>query len=347
MTNLGTPPDNTTATTRVIDATGDETPQVQSKRRRTRLIAIIAAAALVLAGGVTGGILYANHLAETRRLESLAACEKELKQFKAALKDLDQARADVAETVKITAGQVADETTVEELASAVALEAPGAVAYPADATVEVLEANGAKLAEGARGVEAGIAAIADGAARVVESKTAKEIADAQKRLSDEIAAGERALKDSEGKVADNAVRQQLRDALDEAIGAKDSRDVRALGAQTDGITGRVKAVGDAVAAKARADAEAEAQAVAAAQAAANARKNAGSYKNTGTTTKKNTTSNGNGTTTQKSTGTTGNSGGSTSSGNNSGGGSSGGTGQREFIPIPQPEICKANYNNCS
>lgn len=140
--NLDTVADNDT---QLIDNTGDETPEVQSNRRRIKIIASVAAGALVIACGVTGGMLYASHLEETQRQESLAACEKELKSFTAALKDLDKAKADVAETVKITAEQVADGATVEALAKAVKAQAPKTAACPADGDTETIDANTAKL----------------------------------------------------------------------------------------------------------------------------------------------------------------------------------------------------------
>lgn len=310
--------------THIIDSTGDNQTEMQSNRKRAKLIVFFVVGAVILACGITGGILYANHLAETKRQQSLASCEKELKSFKAALIDFDKAKTDVASTVTITEAQVADKNTVIALATAVTVEAPKAVACPADGDTETLDANTAKLVKQTKTVDTSIKAITDTATKVTESKTAKEVADAQKNLTDTIANGEQTLADSDGKVSDNTVREQLREALDNAIKTKDSKDIQALNDHAGNVAGKVQAVGDAKAAKEQADAEAAAKAAAAAQAAANTKKSTSSGTSSGTSSKK-TTSNGSGTTTKKNT-SSGNSGGSASnnSGGNSGGGGSGG-----------------------
>ncbi|WP_034252253.1 hypothetical protein [Bifidobacterium crudilactis] len=333
--------------THIIDSTGDNQTEMQSNRKRAKLIVFFVVGAVILACGITGGILYANHLAETKRQQSLASCEKELKQFKTALTDLDRAKTDVAETVKISVEQVADGATVVALAKAVAVEAPKTVTCPAEGDTETLDANTAKLVIQTKTVDSNIKAIRDGAAKVTESKTAKEVADALKTLTDTIASGEQTLSDSDGKVSDNAVREQLREALDSAIDVKESKDIQALGDHAGNLSGKVQAVGDAVNAKAQVDAEAATQAAAAAQAAANAKKSTSSGTSSGTSSKK-TASSGSGTTTKKSTGSTGNSGGSSGNGN-SGGGTSENAMDALKKMIDQEALarCKADPNRCS
>lgn len=71
MTNFNEFEDTTAAPsvedTQTPDATG-QTSEVQSNRRRKTVIAIVAAAALVLAGSITGSVVYANHVQERQRL---------------------------------------------------------------------------------------------------------------------------------------------------------------------------------------------------------------------------------------------------------------------------------------
>ncbi|MFT8704015.1 MAG: hypothetical protein ABF805_01300 [Bifidobacterium sp.] len=75
------------------------------------IIAIVATAALVLAGSV----VYANHVRETQRQEALASCENQLKSFNSALTDLDKAKDGVADALAVTVEQVADGATVTAL----------------------------------------------------------------------------------------------------------------------------------------------------------------------------------------------------------------------------------------
>jgi colicin import membrane protein len=107
------------------------------------------------------------------------------------------------------------------------------------------------------------------------------VADAQRKLADTVAAHEKTLKGSAGKVADNKVRQQLRDALDAAIKSKASKDVKALGDNVSNVNAKAKAVTDAVAAKKKADEEAAARAAAAAAAAAKKSTSSYSYSGSG------------------------------------------------------------------
>lgn len=290
------------ADTDVLGAVADDASGVVHGGRSRWLLVVALVGVLALGGtGAVGVASAVRGVKATNLAESLASCEQELKRFKAALKNFDKAKADAAETVNITAEQVADGATVESLATAAATEAPKAVACPADGTTETLDANTALLAEQIGTVDSSIKAIADAAAKVSESKVDKEVTDAQTNLSGTISNGEQTLADSDGKVSDNTVREQLREALDNAIKTKDSKDVKALNDHAGNIAGKVQAVGEARAAKEQADADA-----AQAQADADARANAGkqSTLNGGGITKKKSTSSGSGTTMKKSTGST-------------------------------------------
>ncbi|MGO3357412.1 MAG: hypothetical protein ACTILK_00255 [Bifidobacterium crudilactis] len=287
----------------VLGAVAADAPGGVARGGRSRWLLVVALAGVLALGGTgaVGVTSAVRGVKATNLAESLASCEQELKRFKAALKNFDKAKADAAETVKITAEQVADGTTLEALTKAVKAQAPKSVACPAAGDTETLDANTALLAEQIGTVDSDIKAITDSATAVTESKTAKEVADAQQKLSDTITSGEQTLAESEGKVQDNAVREQLREALDNAIKTKDSKDVKALNDHAGNIAGKVQAVGEARAAKEQADTEA-----AQAQADADARANAGkqSTSNGGGSAKRKSGSSGSGTTTKKSTGST-------------------------------------------
>lgn len=271
--------------------------------KRVKLIAVLGAAVLVLAGGITGGVFYNNHVKETQRLESLASCEKTLKRFKAALADLDTAKADVSETLKVTEAQVVDKTTVNALTEAVAVTSPQTVACPADGDTATLDTNTVTLDKQSKTVDITIKTITEHATKVAESKTSKDIADAQQKLSDAIATGEQTLKDSAGKVQDNAVREQLREALDNAIKVKESKDIKSLGENAGNVEAKSKAVADAVTAKVEADAQAAADAQSSAAQRTSGGTSTRSQNTSGSTTRKGTTGS---STPGSSTGNTGN-----------------------------------------
>jgi uncharacterized protein YbaA (DUF1428 family) len=258
-------------------------------------------------------------VAENRRQEALAVCEGALKDFNAAVKIFDTAKSDVAETVQITEDQVADGTVVASLQNAVSIVAPAAVSCDAEGETDSLSSASQQLTGLAKDIQASAQSIVVHAEKVVESKAAKDVADARAALESAMSAGEQALKDSDGKVQDNAVREQLREALDNAVKVKESADVKLLGDNAGNVEGKSKAVADAVTAKVVADAQA---AAAAAQSSAAQRTSGGAstggQNTSGSTTRKGTTGS---STSSNSTGIAGNNGGNGgSNGNNSGGG---------------------------
>jgi hypothetical protein len=273
---------------------------------------------LLLTGGVSGGLAYARHVAENRRQEALAVCEDALKDFNAAVKIFDTAKSDVAETVEITEDQVADGTVVASLQNAVSIVAPAAVSCDAEGETDSLSSASQKLTGLAKDIQASVQSIVVHAEKVVESKAAKDVADARAALESAMSAGEQTLKDSDGKVQDNAVREQLREALDNAVKVKESTDVKLLGDNAGNVEGKSKAVADAVTTKV----EADAQAAAAAQSSSAQRTSGGAstrgQNTSGSTTRKGTTGS---STSSNSTGIAGNNGGNGgSNGSNSGGG---------------------------
>ena len=105
---------------------------------------------------------------------------------------------------------------------------------------------------------------------VKDSKLAKELDDAKAQLKQGIDGASQTLKDTDGKVADNATRDSLTKAIDEANNTLSKKGVTDPKTYTDAkakLDATVKQVTDSKAAKEQADAEAAAQAQAQAQAA--------------------------------------------------------------------------------
>ena len=105
---------------------------------------------------------------------------------------------------------------------------------------------------------------------VKDSKLAKELDDAKAQLKQGIDGASQTLKDTDGKVADNATRDSLAKAIDEANNTLSKKGVTDPKTYTDAkakLDAAVRQVTDSKAAKEQADAEAAAQAQAQAQAA--------------------------------------------------------------------------------
>ena len=105
---------------------------------------------------------------------------------------------------------------------------------------------------------------------VKDSKLAKELDTAKSQLKQGIDGASQTLKDTDGKVADNATRDSLAKAIDEANNTLSKKGVTDPKTYTDAkakLDAAVKQVTDSKAAKEQADAEAAAQAQAQAQAA--------------------------------------------------------------------------------
>ncbi|MFY4454569.1 hypothetical protein [Bifidobacterium pseudocatenulatum] len=206
-------------------------------------VASVAAVAVLAGGGWFVWKTYANHeLAEARQ-----ACVEASESYrKAADSYSGLVDGDAATASQITVKQVADAKTVDALAEALKANEPDVVACVADSKADyesktsLIEKNTGWYGKHEKSLENAVRAVND-------SKLEKTVSDA-----------ERLLKDSDGKVADAATR----DELSKAVKARDA----------DKIAAASKKVNDSVTAKTKADEEAQrkAEEEAAAQAAAQA-----------------------------------------------------------------------------
>lgn len=254
------------------DETADETKDVPEDGRngeahgvRRKTVAIIVAVVVVALAGIGGGYAYWTHHETNAYHEAVAQAENA---DKALMKAVDEA---TATTYK--ADQLKEPKLLDKLDAAIS-KAKALKGIPDDAPSEWLawQLASAKKANATDADEANAQAKALNAAlkAVRDSKLAKELDGAKDQLKQGIDSASKTLKDTDGKVADNATRDSLAKAIDEAnniLSKKGVTDPKTYTDQKAKLDAAVKRVTDSKAAKEKADAEAAAQAQAA-QAAA-------------------------------------------------------------------------------
>ena len=234
-----------------------------------KLTAIIIAVVVVALAGIGGGYAYWTHHEGNAYHEAVAQAENA---DKALMKAVDEA---TATTYK--ADQLKEPKLLGKLDKAIS-KAKALKGVPNDAPSEWLawQLASARKANATDADEADAQAKALNAAlkAVRDSKLAKELDGAKDQLKRGIDSASKTLKDTDGKVADNATRDSLKKAIAEANSALSKKGVTDPKTYTDAkakLDAAVKRVTDSKAAKEKADAEAAAQAQAqAAQAAAQA-----------------------------------------------------------------------------
>lgn len=247
----------------------DATPE-ESKPKGimpAKLTAVIVAVVVVALAGIGGGYAYWTHHEGNAYHEAVAQAENA---DKALSKAVDEA---TATTYK--ADQLKEPKLLDKLDAAIS-KAKALKGIPDDAPSEWLawRLASARKANVTDADEANAQAKALNAAlkAVRDSKLAKELDGAKSQLKQGIDGASQTLRDTDGKVADNATRDNLAKAIDEANNTLSKKGVTDPKAYTDAkakLDAAVKQVTDSKAAKEQADAEAAAQAQAqAAQAAA-------------------------------------------------------------------------------
>ncbi|OSG95898.1 colicin transporter [Bifidobacterium adolescentis] len=245
------------------DATPEES---KPKRNHSKLTAIIVAVIIVALAGIGGGYAYWTHHETNAYHEAVAQAENA---DKALMKAVEQA---TATTCK--ADQLEEPKLLDKLDTAIR-KAKALKGIPEDQPGEWLawQLASAKKANATDADEANTQAKALNAAlkAVRDSKLAKELDGAKDQLKQGIDGASKTLKDTDGKVADNATRDSLKKAIDEAnntLSKKGVTDPKTYTGQKAKLDAAVKRVTDSKAAKDKADAEAAAQAQAQAAAAA-------------------------------------------------------------------------------
>lgn len=258
----------------------DATPEEGKPKgiKPAKLTAVIVAAVVVALAGIGGGYAYWTHHEGNSYHEAVAQAGNA---DKALSKAVDEATA-----TEYKADQLKEPKLLDKLDAAIS-KAKALKGIPEDQPGEWLawRLASAKKANATDADEADAQAKALKAAlkAVRDSKLAKELDTAKSQLKQGIDGASKTLKDTDGKVADNATRDSLKKAIDEANSALSKKGVTDPKTYTDAkakLDAAVRQVTDSKAAKEQADAEAAAQAqaqAAQAQAAAAAAQPQSSY----------------------------------------------------------------------
>ena len=246
----------------------DATPEESKPKgiRPAKLIAVIVAVVVVALAGIGGGYAYWTHHEGNAYHEAVAQAGNA---DKALMKAIEQA---TATTYK--ADQLKEPKLLDKLDAAIS-KAKALKGIPKDRPGEWLawrlasarKANATDAGEANAQVKALNAALR----AVRDSKLAKELDTAKDQLRQGIDGAGQTFKDTDGKVADNATRDSLAKAIDEASNTLSKKGVTDPKAYTDAkakLDAAVRQVTDSKAAKEQADAEAAAQAQAQEQAQA-------------------------------------------------------------------------------
>ncbi|GDZ44935.1 hypothetical protein MCC02034_17380 [Bifidobacteriaceae bacterium MCC02034] len=229
------------------------------------LIAAICAVVLVVAGIIGWNTYSGAKLAQAKETCAAAAdtVRNNANEYNALL------NGDAADAAAVKAEQVKDAKTVESLGKelkAMAPEYEGCVAEDAQG----LDAATVKLNEQADWYKTHEQSLSKAVRAVAESKAAKRLDDAKTNLTAKLDEASKLLADSDGKVADNATRDALSNAIDAANGLKDGNDPAKIDGARKTLEDAINGVNASVQAKTDADAQAAAAAAAAAQAQAQA-----------------------------------------------------------------------------
>lgn len=183
------------------------------------------------------------------------------------------------EAREVDASKVDDPATVSDLAGLLdsVPQEPDGDACPAGAGVRLLTAGETRADSQAKAYQRYAKRLEKAVAAVLKSRDAKTLADATTALKSKTDQASTLLKDSDGRVQDNAVRDALGKAIDQARTLLDAGvDAKAMNDASAALDRATAAVNDSVKAKSDADARAAAEA-AAAQAAQQAQSYTPSY----------------------------------------------------------------------
>ena len=244
-------------------ANADADQSERSKRKRRRMIAFVAIAAIIVlaVGGAIGWLVWSNARLDAAKTACATASEtvSEAKRSYAALLE-----GDAADAAAITADMVADPDTVDALAKAIDEQAPNLTKCEAE-DVAGLSAAADDMTEAADWYRTHIKSLTAAITSVTDSRDTKTLRTAKDALNAKIDEARALLTSSDGNVADNATRESLTTAIDEAS-AIDGDDPTAYDESRAKLEAAMQTVNDSVTAKSEADAQAAAEAAAAAQA---------------------------------------------------------------------------------
>ena len=248
----------------------------RNHRRRNIAIASVIAAVVVLAGGAGGYAYAASNVqkgVDAAQANALAVDQKLTAKIGDAQELLDGTEEE----------QVADAQTLADLSDAIdkAQAQTGVDDTGANRWLvwQEMDAQAAYDADSADASDA-MSRLDKAMDAVTGSMDAKTLADAKAALQSTVDSADKTYADSDGKVQDNATRDNLKTALDAAkkvLSDDDVTDAKEYTDQKTTVDNAVKTVNDSIAAKEKADAEAKAQAEAEAAATASSAASSGGY----------------------------------------------------------------------
>lgn len=248
----------------------------RSHRRRNIAIASVIAAVVVLAGGAGGYAYAASNVqkgVDAAQANALAVDQKLTAKIGDAQELLDGTKEE----------QVADAQTLTALSDAIdkAQAQTGVTDTGANRWLiwQEMDAQAAYDADSADASDA-MSRLDKAMDAVTGSMDAKTLADAKQALQSTVDSADKTYADSDGKVQDNATRDNLKTALDTAkkvLSDDGVTDAKEYTDQKTAVDNAVKTVNDSIAAKEKADAEAKAEAEAAAAASSAASSGGSSY----------------------------------------------------------------------
>ena len=237
----------------------------ESRGNRKRRIAVIVAVVvfLLVVAAVVAGVLVTRE----RHTVALEDCTRSGKAYETSVADLKRNQEQAQKVLAATPAQnTADPKTHASLEQTALKKADQTtVSCAASQSTTELNRNKDRL-DKAASVNKRLARLnKDAAARVEASAKAKTLSDEKQALDASISAAAALLGDSDGKVADNAVRESLGKALDDArqvSGKKGITDPKTYTDAKQALDGAINAVNDSIGQKQAAD-EAARQAAAA------------------------------------------------------------------------------------
>lgn len=248
----------------------------RSHRRRNIAIASVIAAVVVLAGGA-GGYAYAASNVQKGVDAAQANAQAVDQKLTAKIGDAQELLDGTEEE------QVADAQTLTALSDAIdkAQAQTGVTDTGANRWLiwQEMDAQAAYDADSADASDA-MSRLDKAMDAVTGSMDAKTLANAKAALQSTVDSADKTYADSDGKVQDNATRDSLKTALDDAkkvLADDDVTDAKEYTDQKTAVDNAVKTVNDSIAAKEKADAEAKAQAEAEAAATASSAASSGGY----------------------------------------------------------------------
>ena len=241
------------------------TPQVNTKKKRTILIASITAGVLVLASGVTGGVFAYQKYEHS---QAVSACVKTIKPLQNALTNLhtQQNAKATTELVKLDVKKLADKTTHDKLVNAV--KPVSVTITPCTTTLSTaqLKVNTGKNKSAVTRVKTAIANLTT----AVDKLTASRTLQSRNLLTAEVKTGRQLVKDSQGKVQYQKTLDSLNTVLTQAdkLVKDKTADYTKLDSKLAEVKKAEQSVRDSVEAKRKADEEAARKAEEARQAQA-------------------------------------------------------------------------------